>query len=716
MTLKLEDKVAEWQQCSLVGNSNAWFIEYSNWRELVLPALKFLSGEMEGIHLEEFDPPVHCKEHIWTWRMESTWNDDELSCLYYLWMEQRNNLELNNSVVDLSAPVPAPRMYTDYVVQASTPEEKEFFRIQEMKRFSNPHKAFTYRLHGYESVVGPIKGVYNKESNAVKAREHALLVNERPSIVNILTLVHDSAARLPNGEGTRNDICELLKDSQFLGPGVTDAQINTIVSGALDRLHYERDPCVKYDNARKVWIYRHRHRTEAEFERIHQIQRTAVKAKKLSCPKKGSLSKLQLSILKQKESNKQHGRNSSQPVSSTKLSVSCSGQNATISSPPKFVKAPVVVSQSTLPPTMPNTTTVLRHPQQHIHTVLQLPDGSIIKANPAAKAGMPLMTKISASSIGEKTYSLLTNRNLGVKTANNAVQESTITTQMNLQSLTSTITSPLKTDVNQLRLISQIQQQLLHHQKQQSTLVRPSLGNLTSASILRPGIQCSTTVASLISNQKISGLVANSNIVTSKTGTMANNYVSHLLRGNTLVLPSSTSGQSSSNIQSLICVTIANSNLAQLNQSGLIRSQSNASNVRVLSLPTKVLIPEQQHSQKNILIGQPVSQTLVNPPAIYLATNLHGKPIQDSIKSLPTNSIINPSNISLTKSLNAVPRGINPSISLLSPNDVRVAIMRPKAGQDHSPQVLQARLPTSLQGFFQIVSRPQQPTQTTTSK
>jgi len=37
--------------------------------------------------------------------------------------------------------------------------------------------------------------------------------------------VHDCAARLPNGEGTRNDICELLKDSQFLAPGVTDAQV-----------------------------------------------------------------------------------------------------------------------------------------------------------------------------------------------------------------------------------------------------------------------------------------------------------------------------------------------------------------------------------------------------------------------------------------------------------------------------------------------------------
>ena len=42
-----------------------------------------------------------------------------------------------------------------------------------------------------------------------------------------LMTVHDCAARLPNGEGTRNDICELLKDSQFLAPGVTDTQVSS---------------------------------------------------------------------------------------------------------------------------------------------------------------------------------------------------------------------------------------------------------------------------------------------------------------------------------------------------------------------------------------------------------------------------------------------------------------------------------------------------------
>eukprot|EP00061_Rhincodon_typus_P010782 g35323.t1 len=78
-------------------------------------------------------------------------------------------------------------------------------------------------------------------------------------------VLRDAAARLPNGEGTRAEICELLKDSQFLAPEVTSAQINTVVSGALDRLHYEKDPCVKYDIGRKLWIYLHRNRTEEEF-------------------------------------------------------------------------------------------------------------------------------------------------------------------------------------------------------------------------------------------------------------------------------------------------------------------------------------------------------------------------------------------------------------------------------------------------------------------
>lgn len=39
-----------------------------------------------------------------------------------------------------------------------------------------------------------------------KAREHSLLVSNRPPFVTILTLVRDAAARLPNGEGTRAEV------------------------------------------------------------------------------------------------------------------------------------------------------------------------------------------------------------------------------------------------------------------------------------------------------------------------------------------------------------------------------------------------------------------------------------------------------------------------------------------------------------------------------
>lgn len=64
--------------------------------------------------------------------------------------------------------------------------------------------------------------------------------------------------------GTRSDICTLLKDSQYL-MDTNQTELHNAVSGALDRLHYEHDPCVKYDPKRKIWIYLHRGRTMEEF-------------------------------------------------------------------------------------------------------------------------------------------------------------------------------------------------------------------------------------------------------------------------------------------------------------------------------------------------------------------------------------------------------------------------------------------------------------------
>ncbi|XP_033925386.1 nuclear factor related to kappa-B-binding protein isoform X2 [Melopsittacus undulatus] len=275
----LEDKVLDWQ-CSPASALNNWFSFAPNWSELVLPALQYLTGDSRDVP-SSFSPYVEFKEKTQQWKLLGTCQDHEkeLAALFQLWLETKDLTFFRENDDSSDAIMPLPRV-TDYVVRPSTGEEKRVFQEQERYRYSQPHKAFTFRMHGFESVVGPVKGVFDKETSLNKAREHSLLRSNRPAYVTILSLVRDAAARLPNGEGTRAEICELLKDSQFLAPDVTSAQVNTVVSGALDRLHYEKDPCVKYDIGRKLWIYLHRDRSEEEFERIHHAQAAAVKAKR----------------------------------------------------------------------------------------------------------------------------------------------------------------------------------------------------------------------------------------------------------------------------------------------------------------------------------------------------------------------------------------------------------------------------------------------------
>uniref|UniRef100_A0A8C0FPY7 Nuclear factor related to kappa-B-binding protein n=1 Tax=Bubo bubo TaxID=30461 RepID=A0A8C0FPY7_BUBBB len=261
----LEDKVLDWQS-SPASALNNWFSFASNWSELVLPALQYLTGDSRDVP-SSFSPFVEFKEKTQQWKLLGSCQDHEkeLAGLFQLWLETKDQTFFKENEDSSDATTPVPRVRTDYVVRPSTGEEKRVFQEQERYRYSQPHKAFTFRMHGFESVVGPVKGVFDKETSLNKAREHSLLRSDRPAYVTILSLVRDAAARLPNGEGTRAEICELLKDSQFLAPDVTSAQVNTVVSGALDRLHYEKDPCVKYDIGRKLWIYLHRDRSEEEF-------------------------------------------------------------------------------------------------------------------------------------------------------------------------------------------------------------------------------------------------------------------------------------------------------------------------------------------------------------------------------------------------------------------------------------------------------------------
>uniref|UniRef100_A0A4W3H3I6 Nuclear factor related to kappaB binding protein n=1 Tax=Callorhinchus milii TaxID=7868 RepID=A0A4W3H3I6_CALMI len=258
---QIEEKVLEWQ-ISAASALNLWYSVASNWTELVLPALRFLAGESEKLIC-----------FVGFSLGSSRDSEQEITSLCLLWLETKQQVFPKVESEELAdVTPPTPRVRTDYVVRPSTGEEKRVFQEQERQRYSQPHKAFTFRMHGFESMVGPVKGVFDKDPSLNKAREHSLLRSDRPAYVTILSLVRDAAARLPNGEGTRAEICELLKDSQFLAPEVTSAQINTVVSGALDRLHYEKDPCVKYDIGRKLWIYLHRNRSEEEFGELSVSQ------------------------------------------------------------------------------------------------------------------------------------------------------------------------------------------------------------------------------------------------------------------------------------------------------------------------------------------------------------------------------------------------------------------------------------------------------------
>lgn len=287
---------------------NDWFNLADSWLDLLTSAIHFLAGEFVD-QPEDFVPYAEYKTNLqlYQWIGAGRDSDQHLRPLCEYWLKRRDDMgtkptksesnrnkqisidledslssggNLSSTVERSQSPPPPPRCPTTWTVRKATTDEIVEFREQERRRFENPHLSFTYRMHGYESVVGPVKGIYTQIPALTKARGHPLLVDDRPNYVTILTLVRDSTARLPNGEGTRTDICELLKSSQYVSPTASETVLQTIVSGALDRMHTEHDPCVRYDGKRKIWIYLHRNRSADEFERMHQQFQGVTKHKK----------------------------------------------------------------------------------------------------------------------------------------------------------------------------------------------------------------------------------------------------------------------------------------------------------------------------------------------------------------------------------------------------------------------------------------------------
>lgn len=255
-------------------------IIYTFSQDVIRKALDFLKGVVPVaqvvFRLDEKEEPT-----LWEWSGTDSVNELMLSQLCEKWCnELARNQRMDSQYIPLAI---CP---TTWTVRSSTMEEKQLFRQQETKRYETPHRPYTYYQHGYASVVGPVKGcilvkdatIHYNSSN--KARDHSMLIKDRPTFVTLLSIVRDAVARLPNGEGTKADIGELLKDSQFLLDSITDQQLNAILARNLDRLHGERDSCVKFDPSRRLWIYLHRNRSEKDFERLHRMQLEANKVRR----------------------------------------------------------------------------------------------------------------------------------------------------------------------------------------------------------------------------------------------------------------------------------------------------------------------------------------------------------------------------------------------------------------------------------------------------
>uniref|UniRef100_T1PL24 Uncharacterized protein n=1 Tax=Musca domestica TaxID=7370 RepID=T1PL24_MUSDO len=338
---------------------NEWYAHADNWSNLLSSAINFLVGDFPDLP-EEYVPYIEHKLqlNIYQWIGAGRDSDTRLADLCSLWMEKRKHpqdrqktlegklevlpksqVESDESAAEAAAmipPPPPPRFPTNWTVRPATQEEILEFQRQERERFEQPHKAYTYFMHGYESVVGPVKGIYTPMLALAKARGHSMMVGDRPNFVTILTLVRDATARLPNGEGTRADISELLKCSQYINPDAAENVLQTIVSGALDRMHTEHDPCVRYDPKRKIWIYLHRNRTEEEFERIHQQNQTTGKSKKLQQRKPRPMTMTPGAKL-----------NSPEQETAAELGVANGGAVGTLKTLPALVPAnPIIVSNN----------------------------------------------------------------------------------------------------------------------------------------------------------------------------------------------------------------------------------------------------------------------------------------------------------------------------------------------------------------------------------
>lgn len=273
--------VRQWVQSSK-AKENDWFTDCHSWVDELPSAIKFLAGDFVE-QPEDYVPYIEFKAslRIYQWIGAGRDMDPHLLPLYRFWLEHRNKFGRTkmpegrtlpatktasgqNGEVDPLPSLPSPsRCQTTWVMRPERTEEIATFRAQEKQRYDNPILPFTYRLHGYESTVGPVHGAYQTFSKG----SH-LLVADRPPCVTLLSLVRDAVARLPNGEGSKTHIYEMLKASQYIVPG---SSLPVAVNNVLERLQADGDRPVFFDARRKIYIYAHRSKSELELRRTASV-------------------------------------------------------------------------------------------------------------------------------------------------------------------------------------------------------------------------------------------------------------------------------------------------------------------------------------------------------------------------------------------------------------------------------------------------------------
>ena len=151
-------------------------------------------------------------------------------------------------------------------IKPSSPEERQDYHRQERQRYSNPEKAFTFHYRNQERTVGPVVPFRLKKLQR-QIRDVSYLRSDRPAWLSSHSLVRDAGARLPDGRGSRGDICILVKDSQYLAPNLPDKELYRLVGRTLNHIqNLKSESSLKFEASQQLWHDTLGSRSEAEWE------------------------------------------------------------------------------------------------------------------------------------------------------------------------------------------------------------------------------------------------------------------------------------------------------------------------------------------------------------------------------------------------------------------------------------------------------------------